>query len=286
MSYNLPTTLSHVPGGIEAKYASMPVPDVKLVDGVYRVRTDRQGALALYANSPWLVSGSSHHWHGTSNRATVFALAEQGWSEVTDAIVAQAEALEARKTRSLIPVMRYQDEPGTPDVAAYLTGEDEFFVASTEGTMDTPSVGRAIRFVIEPCVSALVEVDELVRRGATVAAMIYMLERSGVRTALEFGSATSVGQHDTYTEVILKDYGQPFDVSMLGYWLTHPAVARQIMFAPSCFPAKKYGLINWGNWRPKHDETVSVVPGFNTGRHDSLDAWMCETLQKTGIEVK
>lgn len=235
-------------------------------------------------------SGDGNGWCGTATRADALQLSLDGWTEVLPAMTEQMDRMKARITRTLIPVVEYADEPGTPDVAAYLTGEDEYFVLTSEGRQDTPAVGRAVRILMEPCVSAGISTEAMVQRGAVVGAVIHTLERAGVRVALEFCSCIGPDGETVQIEVVLKSFGEPFDVRGLAFWLAHPSSSRRFIFDASYYTAgvRPSGFISWGNRVTAADDEHTVVVGRHTTFEDGgrLESWVERALKVAGISLE
>jgi len=229
-------------------------------------------------------------WYGVRDLATALHLAEHGWHEPVASIVSQSTSLLAKQTRSLIPVLNYCDEPGEPDVSSYLEGEDECFLITSEGMNDTPVVGRAVKIILEPCVSAGTSSEALMRRGAMVAAVAHPLEQSGVQTAIEFRSLVANHAMDCHLEVVLKEFGQPFDIRGLAFWLVHNAASRVFTFA-GAFAGTGYTYaekrtVGWANRNPPFEANVAGFTRHTTFEHGgALEIWATAALKMAGIEI-
>lgn len=255
------------------------------------VVSDIPGLMATLARAGDMRSYEGSSWRGIDGVADALHLAEFGWRECVEDILEQSAMLETKKTNSLIPYFVEADEPGEVDVSAYLSGETDCFLNTSEGSHGTPAAGRAVRIVIEPTVSAGVSTRDLVTRGSLVASLAHILERSGVRVSIEFHSLISWmdgagrNQEDCQIDVVLKKFGVPLDLNSLAFWLIHPAASRMFMFA-ACNNGRAAENIGWSSRSPKPEADWAYMGRMHSFEHSSIADWTAKAFASAGIEVK
>lgn len=298
MAIQMPTKVKADPAILE-KYQGRAYPSLAPLQmpcgqTVLHMKTDRAGLMALLARdgdcSIGIGSYEKPGWYGVSSVSEALTLAENGWDEPVEAIIEQANQMIARKTRSLIPILTYTDTPGEPDIAAYLEGEDECFLITSEGMFDTPAAGRAVRIVFAPVVSAGISTDAIIRRGALVASVAHTLEQAGVSVAIEYRSALApYSRGNVHIEVILKEFGEPLDIRNLAFWLVHPAAGRVFMFSACTdgyyFSRHEQG-IGWSSVDWPNEPNVAFLPRHTTFEYGGdLEQWASAALKIAGIEI-
>jgi len=122
-----------------------------------------------------------------------------------------------------------------------------------------------------------------------VAAVAHTLEQSGVQTAIEFRSLVATNQ-DCQLEVTLKEFGQPFDIRGLAFWLVHNAASRVFMFAGAyAGTGRTYAqgrTVAWATRNPPFEANVAGFTRHTTFEHGgALSEWAHAALQMAGIEI-
>lgn len=298
--YRFPTETTADPAAL-ATARAYTLPTARKTDATkVEWHTDRFGLISMLAECNRLqpvTRDDDPEWHGTRCDGEALTLAINGWADPVEDIVKQARSLTVKPMRSLIPKVMYLDEPGDDvDVSRYLDGEDDCYSTCTPSSIDARGRG-AVRIVIEPCVSAGIGTEAIVQRGAIVLAIMWALERAGVRTALAYQSHISAGAFsssdiDVTIRADIKRFRDPIDVRGLAFWLAHPAASRVVCFC-GCYLAlpvcgrtfSRNGMVGWGHRQPVPADSVEC-PELHTSRMATVEQWIATVAKKAGIEWK
>ncbi|MFD1044176.1 hypothetical protein ACFQ1S_00485 [Kibdelosporangium lantanae] len=127
---------------------------------------------------------------------------------------------------------RFEVDGSDVDVARYLSGEPENMISYSLVT--TPTTGRVISLAVNLGATGGVSVGDMVKRGKSVVALVYALERMGLSTEL-FADSQS-GSRDLRPEttremVKVKGASDALDPAMIMFALAHPSFYRGLLFA-------------------------------------------------------
>lgn len=293
MRFSMPTEVKTDPAAL-ARCAAFPLP-VPQRNGMATVwRCDRYGLLAILAQAHRELGPlpDRGEWTGVLSDDDAATLALDGWREPVKDILSQARAVKVHAMRSLTPRVGYADEPGEcVDVSRYLDGEDCHFEVLEQTAIENTGRG-AVRIVIEPCVSAGIGTDAIIQRGAIVVAIVWALERAGVRTAIAYQShitADADGRQDVTVHCDIKRYRDPVSVAHLAYWLCHNSASRVLVFA-ACQMSKhivkgtgsRHIDIGWGRRKPVARDAVEC-PMLHTRDLATVEEWIAIVAKKAGV---
>jgi hypothetical protein len=165
-------------------------------------------------------------WYTMTTREAIAALAGNGVPQLTKKVRECTEQLTACETPIPMLGASYDVAGAEVDVARYLSGDPECMVDffSPFGTL------RTLHVYVSTMVSGSISTDEIIQRGAAIAAHIDKLESQGVRvklTAVSYGTDNGEPRH-TIT-IGIKDYQAPLDIDLVAFVITSPAFHRRLI---------------------------------------------------------
>jgi hypothetical protein len=178
-------------------------------------------------------------WYRSASFADALRLAREGWSEGRE----QASRFTASITdqvRGRMKVTEYEPVTVGPifDLGAYMQDEPQFMLMTTESERDM-SNGGIVRIVIDVGVSAAVDADTLIRRGAAVIALVDALESQGRRCEVTATYCAGRGTYDSRANgsmglsiaTVIKRAGDYVNMDVLAFAVAHPSSFRRLAFA-------------------------------------------------------
>lgn len=166
----------------------------------------------------------------TTSLQNALDMAQNGWPEGTDAAARRAYTIVEKLAAKMQRDDYYYDVTGlTFDVARVLENEPECWLNYEQVTVEAP--GKVIRLVFNPSTSGAVSNSAMIARGATVAALVMLLERANFRVQVDlawWALGDGVVQEVNCT---LKSPSQDVDLPRLIFALAHPAMLRRILFS-------------------------------------------------------
>ena len=162
-------------------------------------------------------------------------MAQVGWLDATDKTKTLTEQLVNKVVQMIeVPCLMYDVEGIDFDISRVLNGEPESWyrfetkLVEGEGT-------DLIHIVINCSVSAGVDCEAIIKRGAMIVALIELLEYAGKKVTVSmigvFGSTSDKDQYEGYSyQVTIKRAGMPLDVPFLLFAIAHPASFRRLGF--------------------------------------------------------
>lgn len=115
------------------------------------------------------------------------------------------------------------------DVGVLMSGEPEHWYQREDSTQTIDAAGRVYRVVLNLGASALVDADDIARRGAAAAAVVQLLELSG-RTVELIAVGTTCKGARLGVAVMLKAANDSLDLDRLALIAIHPAGLRRLWF--------------------------------------------------------
>lgn len=195
---------------------------------------DRDGGhIALEDRVSQEVVSGDNPWHGTESFQDAVTLARKGWPEGVQEIE-HIKSATWREMSSLIvhPEMRYREEPGIAvDIPRFLNGEPQHWIDVRDLVRE--GMGRnVLRFVYNISAGSTVSPQIITAKGATVAALINLLELSGVQVQLDCVLTAEGWNRDTLEVYItVKPADQMLDMFTLALAIAHPSTLRRFGFA-------------------------------------------------------
>lgn len=226
-------------------------------------------------------------WYGTSDFSETMKLARDGWAEgreaVEAAIVHFSSVIGSKARRT---VLAHEVAGSSPDVAAFLCGDPENMFAREY--IETETVGKIIRLVVNGTASAGIDSKEIIKRGALIVALVDSLEMSGfsVEVILTFhGKDAGVSTEQIIT---VKSAGDPVEIDRLAFCIAHPSCFRRLGF--SCwehdplYMAKHYRS-GYGRCAESSDKGDIYIPSSDLTRITDGEAsrWVRDHLAPLGI---
>ena len=234
-----------------------------------RQRFDRWGDFLAFCESPTDMPAEgrascrrkySDKWRGASP-AEAYRMAREGWPEGVTRARGLSEALFDRVSTLLERFdTSYGVEPtGALDVARYLDAEPECWAQFTPVLVEGPGT-RHLTLLMNQAVSAGIDVDTIIAKGAVAAALIDVLEVAGHRVKVVLGAACETAEIYHATLVTIKEHEQPLDLDRLTFALAHPASFRVLMFSA------------WEHYPADVRRAAGIEPDEGYGRPVACDA--------------
>lgn len=192
------------------------------------------------------------------------------------------------------------------DIAAYVDGQPECWTRLVSTYVDGLG-SRIIKIGLNCGVSASVSSDTVVAKGATIAALVELLELGGYRVELSVVKATSAkadGDPIFQWRTLIKRADQDFDMARVMYALAHPSMLRILNFAllatENLKVAKQIGF--WEGKRDggyshdadfRYDFDIYIGRSFQGSNEDackwespeSAKDWILRKLEEAGVEL-
>lgn len=226
-------------------------------------------------------SGGHQDFHGGSFDSAVKMATTDGWDAALPAI---AEALDAPMLDAPVLVAHYDVAGGAVDMGRYMGGEPECMVEILP--VNRPM--RGVSVLVPMAYSASVRTDQIMERGAAIAAVLEQARLHGITVTIYGASAVtySAGGKDgaperTCTTVRIGDSRGAYNPSIIAYALGHPTVLRRLYFGiQDGYTAALRKVVGGGRGMPS-DLTIEDLPvGGDVrtvilptlGRRDTTDA--------------
>lgn len=227
----------------------------------------------------------------TPSYESALELARSGWIDGANKSKTIAEPLFTRIS-SLIerPSVIYDVQGTQIDIGRYLDNEPECWqewehpIVKQEGT-------RIVRLVFNGFVSCGIPNSTIESVGATLTALVELLEYSGCRVEIVYDLFFS--RSNTEAHVKIKAADQPLDVPRLAFVFGHPSAFRRIGFSfLEQMPNERRELDTHYGYPYQHeligDITIPCLSYFNIDLQDTYkaQAWIIERLQECGVNLK
>ncbi len=285
----------------------MPITEEK-IPGAYILRCDSWGEwLERAKNAPTTCTNRTSRktdryqldWTGTANFAQALTLARDGWKDGEQHVNRMSMPLfDMVSTMIERPYIIMDTEGQDIDIAAYLDGEPECW-QRTETRVSEGSGRRIFQLVYCGTVSAGIDTNVIIARGAALVALVQLLEYAGhgVEAILAFSVSNSNAKSEQY--VTIKSADQPVDTARLAFAFAHPSSFRRIAFSVQETldetQRRMFGFGNYGMYGFPPFEALSQGDIYIGGASlydaqwqtpESAQAWIIGQLQKQGITLK
>lgn len=169
-------------------------------------------------------------WAGTKTYAEAENLARVGWQAATEAAMKHAMPLvDAIGSQMMRDEYRYDVTGLTFDVSRVLENEPECWLECDQVLCDAP--GKVLRLVFNFTACGAVGPDTIMAKGATVAALVMLLERARIRVQVDAVEYSGFRGVDYQMWCTVKEANQDLDVSRLMFAMANPAMQRRISWA-------------------------------------------------------
>ncbi len=227
-------------------------------------------------------------WYGTTNWQETMDLALRGWPEGLRKIKDQVNILERfmspRQPRKEL-VYAVQG-PGILDFNRYQQGRPDSWVVREDVDVQDGQSTVIVPLVFNLSTSSGVSPETMFRRGATICALIDILEHSRTRVEVMAVEHADYGR-GTYTwKVILKKAQDHLDMDRMAFALCNASVLRRLMFSLSeqHVPNLPLGYGSPATW--KEDGAINIDSASLHIRNESdMMPWLVNQLAGYGVEV-
>lgn len=243
-------------------------------------------------------------WHGTADFDEAVNLALHGWSDVRPQVDRLTSQLNFQVREVIHTAFQpvYDVQGAMVDVGAYLEGQPECMVDFLP--VEQSRVGRVVNVIVQIGVASQVTKDEILARGAAVAALVEALAIAQHSTEIWIESSikpTQGNKKASYTVLArVKEASERFDLDAFSFALAHPSMLRRIIFScrerESVSTREYFGISPYGNYGISEkgclmaDEVGAtvVVQGMNAhSRERQIDTdpigWIKTVLSDLGL---
>jgi hypothetical protein len=198
-------------------------------------------ALDLADNAPPSDASSSHatgsyytrEWSGTDAWPEALKLAREGWKEGAAKAMPMVNSITASVAARVVQeTVITQDYPNSLgfSVPALLSGTPDYWYAFNPQASDTRNSPQ-IKLSISLCQSGGVPAKVMEMKGAALAAIANALELSGKSVQIQADYTTSRNGGYISDVIIIKNYGEPLDLTQIIFAIGHAASLRRIGFS-------------------------------------------------------
>ena len=249
-------------------------------NGVRVHRGTVENMLCDAALSPDTDSESDRYWAGASWPVAAH-LAVNGWHDGLALVEGLYARLTAQRTETILPQYVLSDEPeGDVDVERWIEGDDQCFSVAQQTGIRVSAAGTFVRFIIDPFASCSVDVDAILTRGVYIAALVYLHEKAGYRTAIDWRMPNTGSGWNWLLEVAVKRFEDTLDLPRHLFWIAHPAALRQVVI-------RAYHCYRTDGIRSRcdsfSDPTAVVCPGILP--ETDLTKWQAEIMTRNGLTI-
>ena len=192
--------------------------------------------------------------------------------------------------------MYYDVEGQIVDVGRVATGEPECCM-NFETVRVEQSSPRFMRIVVNVAASAGVDADVILARGGVLAALVELLEQSGIRCEVAVVDATRGGGLWYCTTMTVKQYDEPLDLPIVAYAIGHAGTLRHHIFRL----VERMGIEHGAAWKELGYGCPDNVPEEQRGdlyaecmswgsdqwtNEAKASAWILAQLAKAGVALK
>lgn len=221
-------------------------------------------------------------------------LTTEGWDAGRERVARLTAMLEDTIQGQIIPPEIAYDVTGDVlDIGRYVNGEPEDFMyfQEPEERRDSP-VAKVVRLVMNLSISGSVHSDNLIERGAAMAACVSLLERQGIRCEVDVFAASS---ENLCTWIRIKEASMPIQIDALATMLAHPSTFRRLIFRAwelhpdigrEVWNYNGYGYPNACANEDKGDIYMDHILTANDPGHRETLAWIKEQLRAQGIKLE
>ena len=186
-------------------------------------------------------------WYGTETYTQAQEQLKYGWNEGFEKFV----KLKKKFTATLSEYMKVNPKP-TNDVVGVVPNVARYVMGHPQNMINYPK-----REVVQPVINIYngiqyhsgVKIDEIMRKGAIVLAIIDLLEKKGYRVNLYSYSVDVKSGDMLISEIKLKDAKEPLNIKKLYYPLVSPSFLRRQSFRLTEV-AETNVSFTWGYGRP------------------------------------
>lgn len=244
---------------------------------------------------------------GVKNFKEAVTLAREGWPEGFKKSKELSSSMFDHVSEMIERVDVNHDVEGHAiDISRYVDGEPECWLKFENVIQEAEAGNRLIKISFNCSVSSTVSRETIIARGATIVALIELLEYAGhrVELTLVFANGRMFDRQSNRPPIMssfirIKDFDQNVNLTQLSYALAHPSVLRALMFsfmeiAPEAVRVM-VGVPDAGYGTPRDilDEDkgdIHICHGYGESpqwtNKESAEKWILEELKKQGVHIK
>jgi hypothetical protein len=240
---------------------------------------------------------NDRHWFGVSFAGAV-KYASNGWPDGISQARVLTDPLVEKVSQSMV---RYEPQytvegTGALDIGRYLDCEPECWVEYIPQITDGPST-NLLTIVFNGFNSCGIGAEAIIAKGATVAALVNLLELAGRRVRFILAYGQRDGRYEYEAVITLKDFDQPLDLDRLVYAIAHPSAFRRL-----CFSANEHAPQNvrrelgfeHGHYGTRHNVQIPCDLSIDAGVYNepqwsnaaSATKWVIEQLKAQGVVME
>mgnify|MGYP007096624943 CR=1 FL=1 len=164
---------------------------------------------------------------GTNTFEEAIKLAEDGWPEGR-AKFADMAGVASYQIGHRRPGTGYDVGGRYPNVPRFCAGDPASMVTS-DPRNDTQR--HIVTIYVACCASWSVSTDTILHRGAAIGGLIDAVEDEGHSVRLVVFENNKAYQFPAWYEIEVKSAGEPLDLDLMAFAVTHPAVLRRLVFS-------------------------------------------------------
>jgi hypothetical protein len=238
-------------------------------------------------------------WSGGLTWEHAKQMARSGWQEGMQEIDKyRAKIVPIITEKVLRPKQIYSVAGYNVDVGSFMANEPECFISREYEERNYP--GQIYKIVVSISVSASIEPETIIQRGAMICALIDAIEFAGHRAEVICNFAVSAGNSEIDKQgknkelgwfevsVTVKKTSQPLEMSDLAFCLSHPAMLRRIMFSAAELEGWSDFIFNYGFPAEASEQGDIYIKEINSGVVPDEEAieWVLSEFRKHGIDIE
>jgi hypothetical protein len=244
--------------------------------------------------------GGTMPWSGTDTYEEATQLAFKGWEKGLYHAARISQRLFNHVSRAIERDDVYYDIHGHYiDVARFNDNEPECWGAF-EKVQAVGEGKRLVRVLFNISTSAGIDAEVMIRKGATCAALIELLEYAGHRVELTLSQATDGYQGDNLDiRIKVKEFDQNLDMGRVIFAVAHPAMLRRMIFSYEEVQltkdgiASKFGVPDGGYGRPREAKAENGEIYIGSSHLDNkawqddaaAEKWVMKKLADQGVQL-
>lgn len=232
-------------------------------------------------------NAANDSWAGASFDGAI-DLMFKGWDSEGERAIKLSQAIFTRLANQVFIDESVYDVTGVNlDIAAFINGEPEHWQRYEQSLSIAP--GKLITIVVNGFYSSGVSNDAIIARGATLTALIQLLEYAGIRTKVVLHTPF---ENHAYFIIPVKQFEDELNIARLMFATGHPSMFRRISFSmyeqhPNAwrrYYGRPYEL-------PVEYRGDIYIPCMGYGdpqwtNAETAQAWIIENLKKQGVDVR
>lgn len=243
------------------------------------------------------VDAWSDNWHGAS-WTEALKLARIGWPDGARKVKAKLDLLHAHLPSRVIrnEMQMQMVGPGTLDMHRYQIGHPEPWVTWQPKEVETDIEGQIVPILFNITSSAGVSTIAMFDKGATICALVDLLERTGKRVELILAMQTKVWDNSATVKVMVKKSNEPLDLDRVAYALAHASCFRRLGFSlweqASAELRRLIGIHQYGGYGRcsdiRQENSINILSSdlYSAYREADQFQWLKKQLATQGVDLQ